>query len=150
MGRLLGGIALIGIAGFMLLGFVASDQTPSATVTALTLAITVALPAATGGYLLRQHFRKSTTLSKKQDQLRRETWEAEILRLAEDHGGKLTVVEATRALAIGSEEVAKTLEGMALRGLAEIEVTDQGLLVYSFPDLPRLAGKRSARKILDV
>jgi hypothetical protein len=141
---------LIGVAGFMLIGFAASTRPSTPLVTAVALAVTVGIPGIAGGYLLRQHFRGQAPLSKRQDQLRRETWEAELLRLAEEHGGKLTVVEATRALAIGSEEVTSTLEGMAVRGLAEMEVTDDGLLVYAFPDLKRLAGKATAKNILDA
>ena len=54
----------------------------SALVTVLTLLVAVGIPGAAGGTLLYQHFMHGKKLSGSRDQLKRQTQESELLRLA--------------------------------------------------------------------
>lgn len=57
--------------------------------------------------------------------------------------------EGERVIGPGAELKA-ALDGMVLRSEAELEVTDEGVLVYTFHDLKHLAGKANARSVLDA
>lgn len=150
MGRLLGGGGLVALAAFMLLGFFNLSQPPGLTVAVLTLLVAVAVPGAAGVALLRAHFRERSRLTGQRERLRLETHQAELVRLAERRGGKLTVVEAVADTALDSPTVEAALGKLVEQGVADIEVTDSGLLVYTFPDVRRLPEKGSSRGILDA
>jgi hypothetical protein len=81
--------------------------------------------------------------------LRQQTIEAEVLRLAGERGGRLALVEIVTELAIPSEAAQAALEGLVERELADIAVTDSGVLVYTFHDVERLSEKSRARGILE-
>lgn len=149
MNKLLAAGGLAALALFMLLGFLASDVAAGAPATLAALALTVGLPAAGAGLLARSHHAERARLGGRKAQLRRQTLDAEILRLAAEHGGRLTAVEVAARLAIGPEAAKEALDDLALRGQAEIEVTDAGLLVYGFWDVRHLGDKSSARGVLD-
>lgn len=149
MNKLLAAGVLAAVSLFMLLGFLSSDAVQGAPAVLAALALTVGLPAAGAGLLVRSHYAERSRLSGRRAQLRRQTVDAEILRLAAEHGGRLTAVEVATRLAITPEAAGEALDGLVLRGQAEIEVTDDGLLVYGFWDVRHLGGKSSARGVLD-
>lgn len=150
MARLIGGGSLLLLSLFMLLGFFRSDVTLSAPTTAFALIITVALPAAAGAALLAGKLGYRRKLANRKEQLRLQTMDAEILRLAGKHNGKLTVVEVVSELAVTPETAKRALEAMHMRELAEIEITDSGVLVYAFHDIQRLSEKPYSKGILDA
>jgi hypothetical protein len=76
--------------------------------------------------------------------------DSEILRLAGERGGKLTVVEVMSALALPADGAKQLLDGLAMREIAEVEVSDSGVLVYAFHDIRHLSEKESARGVLDA
>jgi hypothetical protein len=145
-GRTIGGIALLALAALMFVGFVRSDAELASLRTVLALLITVGIPGGAGVMLLRA---PGGRRSKRVEELRRQTIEAEILRLAMQHGGRLTVVEVASALALPSESAKTTLDSLAERELADLEITDKGVIVYAFHDAKHLSGKHSAKGILD-
>jgi len=145
-GRTIGGIALLALAGLMFVGFLRSDAELASLRTVLALLITVGIPGGAGVMLLRA---PGGRRSKRVEELRRQTIEAEILRLAMQHGGRLTVVEVASALALPSESAKTTLDSLAERELADLEITDKGVIVYAFHDAKHLSGKHSAKGILD-
>ncbi len=147
MGRLAGGGALLVLAGFMFMGYLRADVDGGAAV--MALALTVGLPAAAGIALIRGHYRSGSRVRGHKADLRQQTLEAELLRCAELHGGKLTIIEAVRDLAITPEDAKQALDALSLRGMAEFEVTDSGVVVYAFHDLQRLGDKPNARGILE-
>jgi hypothetical protein len=149
MGRLWGGVGLLLVAAFMLLGFLRADPGVSAAVTALAFVIGVGLPAAGGVALLRGHFGAARSLALRRDQLRQQTLDSEVLRLAGRRSGKLTVVEVVSDLGVSTEDAKETLDGLMMRELAEIEITDAGMLVYRFRDVEQLRDKESSRGLLD-
>ena len=78
-------------------------------------------------------------LSKKLDEaaqmVRYRRQQNRIVRLAQERGGRLTVVEAAADTGLTVEEVEEVLKRMADGGYVEIEVTDSGLVVYCFPEI---------------
>ena len=148
-GRTLGGIALLAVAAFMLFGFVRSDASLTSPTAIAALLLTVALPAAGGIALLRGVMTFGGRRSARVEQLRQQTIEAEILRLAMQHGGKLTAVEVAAALALPQESAKAILDGLSERELADLEITDAGVIVYAFHDAKHFGGKHSAKGLLD-
>jgi hypothetical protein len=133
----------------MLLGFLNADLTGSALNTLLTLLVAVGIPGAAGGTLLHQHFGGAKKLAGSRDQLKLQTQESELLRLAGEHGGRLTVVEVVRELAVTHSDAEALLRSLQIRGFAEIEITDSGMLVYKFPDVQLLGEKATGKGVLD-
>lgn len=142
--------ALIALSLFMLLGFLRSDADTGAPATLAALLIAVALPALGGIALLTKRFRRGGRLAERREVLRRQTYESEILRLAAQRQGRLTAVELVTEFAITPEKANELLESLMVRQLADVEVTDSGVVVYVFHDVKHLADKPRARGILDA
>ena len=148
--RLIGAAVLALLAVVMLAGFLGSDAALAAPATLAALAITVGLPAVGAVLLVRGHYAEKSRLSGRKAELRRSTVDAEILRLAGQHGGRLTAVEVAAALSMTPEAAQEALESLGIRGQADVQVTDDGVLVYSFYDIRHLGGKSSAKGVLDA
>jgi hypothetical protein len=150
VGRTLGGVVLLLVSVFMLLGFVRSDASFAALNTIVAVLVSVVLPAIGGVMLLRRANKYGRRSGSRADQLRQTTIEAEILRLAMLNAGRLTAVEVASALALTTEEAKATLDGLVTREVADLDITDAGVLVYSFHDARNVADKHSARGLLDA
>ncbi len=152
MDKLVGGIALTFVAAFMMIGFLAgggADQ--SAVVRLFAFGVAVGIPGAAGGALLYQHTRRTRlTGPSGPDQLRGQTHQSEVVKLAQGRGGRLTVVEIVADTALSIDQAEAAIAALAERGMAEVEVTDGGLIVYVFPDLVQLPGKGKSRGVLDA
>jgi hypothetical protein len=135
---------------FMLVGFLGSGAALSAPATLAALLITVALPAAGSVALASGHFRGRGRLARRREELRQQTIESEILRLAGRHGGRLTAVEVASDMAISPEAAKDALDSLALREQAELEITDSGVIVYAFHDVRHLQEKPHAKGVLDA
>jgi hypothetical protein len=135
---------------FMLIGFLGSEAALGAPATIAALLITVALPAVAGVALASSQLRGRGRLAERREELRRQTIESEIFRLAGQRGGRLTAVEVASDMAISPEAAKEALDSLALRELAELEITDSGLLVYAFHDVRHLQEKSSAKGLLDA
>lgn len=146
MQKLIGWV-LLALAGFMFLGYLRSDVGGPAALFALF--ITVALPAAGGLALVTGRLRGRRNRGARHEELRQHTVEAELLRLAGRRGGKVTVVEAVGELAITPEEAKEALDALAVRGLADFEVTDSGVVVYVFHDLKHIDDKSQSKSLLE-
>jgi hypothetical protein len=149
VGRTFAGAGLLLLALFMLLGFVRADVAVGAAETLAALFVAVVLPAAGGAYLLAAPLRERGRLGKRRAALREQAIESELLRLAKQLGGRVTVVEAVSELGLTPEEATRGLDWLATRGTAEVEIADSGLLVYSFYDILHLGEKSSARGVLE-
>lgn len=148
MGKKIGGIVLLFIAFVMLMGFFRSDLAMSASV-ATALVISVVLPAGAGLMLLKPTLFGSRRALEHKAELRQKTLESEVLRLAGQKQGKLTVVEVVQQLAVTPEEAKHAMDQLALRGMAEYQVTESGVVVYDFHDVRRLDEKSAAKDILE-
>lgn len=147
MGRKIGGAALLLLSALMLLGFARSGASLASPTALFALLITVALPAAAGVALLRGALGGNS--QGRMQQLRRQTIDAEILRLAMRQQGRLTAVEVASALALPGDEAKNALDSLVTREVADLEVTDDGVLVYTFHDARYLDGTSGAKGLLD-
>jgi len=150
VGRLVVGGLLVQLSLFLLVGFFRSDAALAAPATHVALLITVVLPAAGGLALVAGHVRGRGRRVGRREELRRQTIESEILRLAEQRGGRLTAVEVASDMAIAPEAAKEALDSLALRELADLQITDSGVLVYAFHDIRHLREKAHARGVLDA
>ena len=150
MNKLIGAVGLALLALVMFVGFLNSSVALSGGAALAALAITVGLPAAGAVLLARGHYAEKSRLSGRKAELRRNTVDAEILRLAGEHGGRLTAVEVATALSMTPEAAAEALKELGIRGQADVEVTDAGVLVYSFYDVRHLGSKSTAKGVLDA
>lgn len=150
MSRIGAAIFLGVLAVIMFFGFLNSSAAISAPATVGALLLTGGLPAAGALLLARGHYADKARLSSRKERLRRQGTEAEILRLAREHGGRLAAVEVAIELGTSPEEAKEWLDALALRNQAEVQITKDGVLVYSFYDVRYLGGKESARDVLDA
>ena len=140
-------IALLVLAGVMLWGALRSNATLASPAKIAAVLITVVAPAVGGIVLLRG---RDLARSRRIDQLRQQTIEAEILRLAVQERGRLTAVEVSTGLGITPEAAKETLDAMVARDVADIAVSDRGVVVYTFHDAKYLDGKGDAKGVLDA
>ncbi|MBA3670664.1 MAG: hypothetical protein H0W68_01400 [Gemmatimonadaceae bacterium] len=148
MGRTIGGAALLLLSLVMLLGFARSGAHLASPTTLFALLLSVGLPAAGGIALVRGRF-GATGTSARTERLRAQTIEAEILRLAMHHQGRLTAVEVATQLALTQDEAKLALDALVARETAELDVTDDGVLVYTFHDARYVGGKDGSRGMLN-
>ena len=149
MGKTVGGVVLLAVAAFMLLGFAVSDMSLARPEVIFAILISAGLPAAAGIALLKPGIFGSRRLQKNKADIRQRTLESEVLRLAALRQGKLTIVEVVTDLAILPEEAKAVMDSLALKGLADFAVTDSGIVVYDFQEVRNLPDKSSAKGILD-
>lgn len=150
MTKIAGAVVLALLSLFMLAGFLNRDTAASAGAVMAAVGITVLLPAAGALLLARSHVAEKSRLSGRRAALARHAAESELLRLAQLRGGKLMAVEAAMAMHLSEETAAEALDAMVTGGRAELEVTEGGSLVYTFPTLARLGDKGTAKGILDA
>lgn len=134
----------------MTLGFVRSGAPLGSPATLLALLITVGVPAGAGIALLAGESAGRRRLAASRERLRTQTLESEVLRLAAARGGRLTALELVSALALSHGDAEALLRSMDVRGVAEVQVTPSGLLVYDFRELRLLGEKDAARGVLDA
>jgi hypothetical protein len=147
VGRKIGAGALLFIAALMLLGFLRSSASLFSPTALFAVLLTVALPAYAGVALLRGAL--GGTSKGRMQALRQQTIDAEILKLAMAHQGRLTEVEVASALALPAGEAKASLDGLVEREVADLEFTDDGVLVYTFHDARYFEGKGGAQGLLD-
>jgi hypothetical protein len=150
VGRTLGGVLLLLIAALMLLGFVRSDLSLGSLNAMAAVLLSVVLPAAGGVVLLRNANRLERRGGGRVERLRQATIESEILRLAMLHDGRLTTVEVASTLALPTEEAKAMLDALVTREVADLDITDAGVLVYTFHDAKHVGDKHTARGLLDA
>lgn len=142
------GYLLIGLALFMLLGFTRAHVQGMAAI--MTFLIAVVLPAAGGGYLLFANANQNKQIAANKTRLGQKTLEAEIIKLARRAQGRLTVVEVMSELGVDKDQAEQALDSLAQQKYADYEITDSGLLVYTFAELQLLDEKNRSRSIEDA
>jgi hypothetical protein len=151
MNKLFSGIGLLSLSAFMLLGFSKanlSDQPRM--VRAITFGLGVGLPMVAGIRLVRSYQRDRNLIATRTAKSRLITLRSEILKLAQANQGKLTEIEVISELGLEQAVANEVLTDLCHQNLAEIEMTDSGLLVYSFPDIQQLPSKHTSRGLLDA
>ena len=147
MGRKIGAGALLLLSAFMLLGFLRSSASLGSPTALFALLIAVGVPAAGGVALLRGAL--GANPKERMEQLRQQTIEAEVLRLAMQHHGRLTVVEVTTALALTGDEAKRTLDDLVQRDVADLDFNEEGVLFYTFHDAKYFKGESKPKELAD-
>jgi hypothetical protein len=141
------GYGLLALAAMMLWGFLRSSLSLVAPATIGALLVAVALPAI-GGFVLIRGIGAGDAA--RRARLRQQTIEAEVMKLAINQRGKLTAIEVATALALPEDETKAALDAMVEREIADIEITDEGVIVYTFQSARQLGSKDTSRGILDA
>src|SRR5688572_15724449 len=110
--KLFGAAGLAAIALFMLMGLLSSDRGLGDPATLVAVLLTVGLPAVGAGLLLRSHLAEKSRLVGRKAMLRQQTLEAEVLRLAGEHSGRVTVLEVTTRLGVSPEAAKEALDSL--------------------------------------
>lgn len=148
MNKAVSGSALLGLSAFMLLGFFNADLAPG--VAFATFLIAVVLPGGAGGYLLYLNQQDKQRRHQSRGALAQRTLAAETLAFARAQGGRLTVLEVATRFALSTAEAETLLDQMALDGHADYQVTDEGLIVYTFAGVQQLDGKHRSKRLEDA
>jgi hypothetical protein len=145
------GMILIGLGLLMAIGVSRAKLPPNPVVTGLTIGISVILPIAVGiGLVASTGQRTQKSLDPAIAARRSQTIQAEMVKLAIAQGGALTVVEVVSTLGIDSQTATQELTALTYQQIAELEMTDSGLMVYRFPDVQSLPEKYHSKRIADV
>lgn len=144
------GIFLMILSLFMLMGFFRADLETGVFVNILSFLITVILPFAGGASLIYSYYEENKKLKDSKENLTIKTLEAEVLKLAEKKGGKLTVVEVMSDLAVSNDIAKELLDSITVQSLADVELTESGVIVYSFYDIKHLMDKKNTKGVLDA
>lgn len=133
-GRQIGGVALLVGSAFMLLGFLRVGAGLASLTSLSALVLTVALPGIVGFTLLRS----GRDTGERRNALRDQTIESELLKLARQHQGRLTVNDVVTALALPAAQVQERLDAMVRREAADIDFTEDGVIYYTLHGARRL------------
>jgi hypothetical protein len=141
------GYGLFALAAMMLWGFLRSSLSIASPAAIGALLVAVVLPAIGGIVLIRGIGAGDAARRAK---FRQQTIEAEVMKLAIQQRGKLTALEVATALALPEDETKVALDAMVEREIADIEITDEGVIVYTFQSAKQLGSKDTSRDILDA
>lgn len=99
---------------------------------------------AIGGFMLyRYHTRRAERKSK--DQI-----EQDILRIASERRGRVTPAEVVLATKLGIDEAKKMLDSFCEKGLAQLNITDKGVIIYVFDGFLSEEEKETAKSPLEM
>ena len=93
------------------------------------------VPIIGGGLLLRSRAVEKKRALEQQEQSRYALQEKEILRLAQEKGGRLAIPDVVVGTSLSSAEAETIMREMSARGLADMQVTDAGIIVYEFYEI---------------
>ena len=147
MGRIWGGVLLLLLSLFMFVGYLRADYPADAAARLLFFVVFVLAPAVGGALLLRSWFTRRKDLRKRKDRLRRQTLESEVLKLARERAGSLTVFDLVTELGVSREEAGSVLDHFAVYGVAEIEISESGVINYTFTEVRNLAERQSVEEV---
>ncbi len=150
MKKTITGICLLALSIFMLLGFLNADINAGIWVKFLSFVITVILPFSGGAAILFSNYKDKKKLTLSKSLLAKKTLESEVLKLAKEKGGSLTAIEVVTEFAVDIDTAKQTLDSLAEQSVAEIELTESGIIVYSFYDIKHLKDKSTSKGVLDA
>lgn len=142
------GWILIGISLFMLMGMF-NAHVPFMTKFVMFFLVVVA-PGVGGAYLLYSNKQQGQGRVANKQRLAQQTLEAEIIQMARKNQGRLTVIEVVGQLGIDKNTAEEVLDNLALQKIADVQMTDEGLIVYNFTELHQLSDKNQSRRLEDV
>lgn len=89
------------------------------------------------GYRNRQHTTsRNTTQRVRLDNIKKKkSTEKQILDIAKKHGGKITVTQVAMDTDLSIEQAEKKLQDLVKSGYVQMNVTDNGVMIYEFMEL---------------
>ena len=135
MKKLAGGGCLIFFGLFMLLGFFASTSPSTFMVSAMLLVLMVFAPVLAGALLIRSHFRTKEQIAMEARKNLLASREKEVLRLAKQKGGELTIAEIVSDTSMNAEEADEIMRELVVKRYVDMKITDQGSVIYEFFEL---------------
>lgn len=94
-----------------------------------------AFPAAFGIFLFWNALRQEKRYKEEKERERQQRIQRQILRLAQQHEGRLTAAEVATALELPLDEAKQFLDDMASDGYASVKLTPSAVWVYQFFDV---------------
>lgn len=136
MKKLIGGGVLIFAGLVMLLGFIVNlTKNPVEFGDLVAALLFGGAPITIGGALIRSHFKdKQKALQGKEDALQKQR-EKQIIRLAQQKGGRLTIPEIAVDTSMSTEEAEEFMRELVSKGYVDMQVTDSGVIVYEFYEI---------------
>lgn len=143
--RQVGGFVAVAVGIFMGVGVLLNLGGPhGAGALLLSFLLFGAVPLGAGLWLLRSRGASLRAL-----QSANQAWESELLRLAARRDGSLSVAEVVAHADLDAAQAEKHLDDMCKRGLCELRVTEEGVVVYRFAQAPSAEHKRRAEGVLE-
>ena len=133
MSKKIGGFVLIFFGLFMLLGLLVGD-TAGLFATLLSFLIFVVAPIAGGTLLLRGERKAKERGAIETKKLLQTAHEKEILRLAEQKKGLLTVSQIVKETSMDASEAERALHELIVKRLVDMRSGPDGQVVYEFPE----------------
>jgi hypothetical protein len=135
MKRIVGGSVLIFIGLFMLMGFFVSDKDFSFASAAMMILLFILAPIVGGLFTIRSHFTSKEKVSKEQMKALQGAHEKEVILLAREKGGALTIPEIIAESSLNSEEAEEVMKELVVKRYADMKMTDNGVIVYEFYEI---------------
>lgn len=143
--RQLGGYAAVAVGVFLGVGVLLNVSGPHSAASLVLSFVLFALgPMGVGVWLLRSPGQRALALPAAE-----RAWDSELLRLAARRDGHLSVAEVVAHADLDAADAERRLDALCRRGLCELGVTEHGVVVYRFAQLPSAADKVQARGVLE-
>lgn len=143
--RSVGGYLLGAVGCFMGVGVLLNSGGPhSAAALLLAFAVFALAPLGAGAWLL-----KGFGARREARRVAECAWDSELLRLAARRDGSLSVAEVVAHADLAPAQAEQRLDALHRRGLCELRVTEEGVLVYRFVPTPSVTHKLAAEGVLD-
>jgi hypothetical protein len=130
--------------------FLNAELQTSFIVKLISFLMAVILPGLVGIYMIIGHYKEIKRIKSSKNELGKKALQADIIKFAEQKEGKLSVVEVMGEFALDEDEVKNAMNSLMAQSIANIELTDSGLIVYKFTDIKLLKDKDNSKDILDV
>lgn len=143
--RQVGGFLAVAVGIFMGVGVLLNLGGPhGAAALLLSFLLFSAAPLGAGVWLLR-----TGGVSRRALQSANQAWQSELLRLAARRDGSLSVAEVVAHADLDAAQAEQCLDDMCKRGLCELRVTEEGVVVYRFAPTPSAEHKHRAEDVLE-
>jgi|GEM_PF-1619322 len=146
------GILSLCFGAFMVFGFIVSVRKDPAKADLVSDLVGLGLfglvPILNGVFMLQKYYRDRRRALEARERALKAEKEREIIQLAQQQKGRLTLTEIVAGTSLDMAEAEKILQEMATRGHVDIQVTDSGVIVYEFYEIAR-GDKDSTRGLLE-
>jgi len=123
---------LIGFGLFMLLGFISGGASRGLVANAVAFLLLVVAPIGAGITLIRRQKQEKLSAAQETRKLLQSAREKEILRLAEQKKGLLTVSQIVKESSMNASEAEDVLHELIVKRLVDMRTNPDGQVVYEF------------------